>query len=273
MDNQSMNQAIEILVNNFTRHPELNLNSDQSNVFQMLQDFWRVKIFNSNGTLNDSDHLVDSLNESTLISYEFLEKPTPPYICFCTLPSGSCFATFQNVTTKHEAKKSAALISLMNSFFNEHPLRRISDEFILKSIDEAQLDYPNLCNISLQLYKRLLETCLNKTMLEFKQMMTVFQLLQWNGSIKAMRERNCHLNEVIEYYKNFKIDEEMRNKMSIDWIDREQKQSGIIITELHKVNNEIEASRLRGQELRFLKEKRNILLLASYQFDIEIKND
>ena len=161
----------------------------------------------------------------------------------------------------------------MNSFFNEHPLRRISDEFILKSIDEALLDYPNLCNISLQLYKRLLETCLNKTMLEFKQMMTVFQLLQWNGSIKAMRERNCHLNEVIEYYKNFKIDEEMRNKMSIDWIDREQKQSGIIITELHKVNNEIEASRLRGQELRFLKEKRNILLLASYQFDIEIKND
>ena len=41
-------------------------------------------------------------------------------------------------------------------------------------------------------------------MLEFKQMMTVFQLLQWNGSIKAMRERNCHLNAVIEYYKNLK---------------------------------------------------------------------
>ncbi len=65
----------------------------------------------------------------------------------------------------------------------------------------------------------------------------------------------------------------MRNKMSIDWIDREQKQFGIKNTELHKVNNKIKASRLRGQELRFLKEKRNILLLASYQFDIEIKND
>jgi hypothetical protein len=44
--------------------------------------------------------------------------------------------------------------------------------------------------------------CLNKTMLEFKQMMTVFQLLQWNGSLKAMRERNCNLDEVIEFYKN-----------------------------------------------------------------------
>ncbi len=39
-------------------------------------------------------------------------------------------------------------------------------------------------------------------MLEFKQMMTVFQLLQWNGSLKAMRERNCQLDEVIEFYKN-----------------------------------------------------------------------
>ena len=65
----------------------------------------------------------------------------------------------------------------------------------------------------------------------------------------------------------------MRNKMSIDWIDREQKQPGCIISELNKVNSEIETSRLRGQEIRFLKEKRNILLLASYQFDIEIKND
>ena len=44
--------------------------------------------------------------------------------------------------------------------------------------------------------------CLHKTMLEFKQMMTVFQLLQWNGSLKAMRDRNCQLEEVIEFYKN-----------------------------------------------------------------------
>jgi hypothetical protein len=29
----------------------------------------------------------------------------------------------------------------MNSFFNEHPLRRISEEFVSKSIEEAQLDF------------------------------------------------------------------------------------------------------------------------------------
>ena len=56
--------------------------------------------------------------------------------------------------------------------------------------------------MSLNLYKNLLEMCLNKTMLEFKQMMTIFQLLQWNGSLKAMRERGCSLNDVIKFYTN-----------------------------------------------------------------------
>lgn len=63
----------------------------------------------------------------------------------------------------------------------------------------------------------------------------------------------------------------MRSEMSLDWIAREQQQSGLIRNELEKVNSEIEAVRSSGQELRFLKEKRDILLLASYQFDVELK--
>jgi hypothetical protein len=91
MDNQSMSQAIEILVNNFTRNPDQAFNND---IFQTLADFWHFKTINNN-SYNESDNLIDSLNESSNISYEFLEKPSPPYICFCTLPNGSCFATFQ----------------------------------------------------------------------------------------------------------------------------------------------------------------------------------
>ena len=37
---------------------------------------------------------------------------------------------------------------------------------------------------------------LGKTMLEFQELMTVFQLLHWNGSLKAMRERQCSRQEV-----------------------------------------------------------------------------
>lgn len=64
----------------------------------------------------------------------------------------------------------------------------------------------------------------------------------------------------------------MRNEMSIDWMAREQTQPGVILTELKRVNQEIDDARLRGQELRFLKEKRDILLLASFQFDMEINS-
>lgn len=39
--------------------------------------------------------------------------------------------------TKAEARRSAAKIALMNSVFNEHPSRRITDEFIEKSVSEA----------------------------------------------------------------------------------------------------------------------------------------
>jgi len=64
----------------------------------------------------------------------------------------------------------------------------------------------------------------------------------------------------------------MRTQMSLDWIAREQQQPGIIQAQLNQVNAEIETARLNGQELRFFKEKRDILLLASYQFDMEINS-
>ena len=69
-----------------------------------------------------------------------------------------------------------------------------------------------------------------------------------------------------------KIDENMRHQMSLDWIAKEQQQNGIIEAQLKSVNAEIEIARLNGQELRFYKEKRDILLLASYQFDMEINS-
>ena len=45
---------------------------------------------------------------------------------------------FQNCPTKAEARRSAAKIALMNSVFNEHPSRKITDEFIEKAVSEAR---------------------------------------------------------------------------------------------------------------------------------------
>ena len=44
----------------------------------------------------------------------------PPYVCYVTLPGGSCFATFENCTTKAEARRSAAKIGLMNSVTSDY---------------------------------------------------------------------------------------------------------------------------------------------------------
>lgn len=51
-----------------------------------------------------------------------------------------CHSTFypQNCPTKAEARRSAAKIALMNSVFNEHPSRKITDEFIDKAVMEAR---------------------------------------------------------------------------------------------------------------------------------------
>jgi LIX1-like protein len=96
------------------------------NVVEALQDFWQMK--QSRGA---------DLKNGALVIYESVPGSTPPYVCYVTLPGGSCFGSFQNCPTKAEARRSAAKIALMNSVFNEHPSRKITDEFIEKAIAEA----------------------------------------------------------------------------------------------------------------------------------------
>lgn len=47
----------------------------------------------------------------------------------------------KNCPTKAEARRSAAKIALMNSVFNEHPSRQISDDFIEKAVAEARASF------------------------------------------------------------------------------------------------------------------------------------
>ena len=74
------------------------------NVVEKLQQFWQTKC--QQGA---------DLRQGALVIYEGVPAPAPPYICYVTLPGGSCFATFENCTTKADARRSAAKIGLMNS--------------------------------------------------------------------------------------------------------------------------------------------------------------
>lgn len=111
----------------------------------------------------------------------------------------------------------------------------------------------------------MLESSKGRSMLEFQELMTVFQLLHWNGSLRAMRERNCTRQEVLSHYSNRALDDDMRSQMALDWIAREQESPGIIRLELEQAASELAAARLGGRELRFSKEKRDILVLALSQ--------
>lgn len=100
------------------------------------------------------------LKNGALVIYESVPSTSQPYVCYVTLPGGSCFGSFQvsfldvddlkesqmlfpqqNCPTKAEARRSSAKIALMNSVFNEHPSRKISDDFIEKAVNEARASF------------------------------------------------------------------------------------------------------------------------------------
>ncbi|KAI8438899.1 hypothetical protein MSG28_011230 [Choristoneura fumiferana] len=178
-------------------------------VYRALQEFWQVKAARGGAA-------------GALVIYESVPAAHPPYVCY-------------NCPTKAEARRSAAKIALMNSVFNEHESRRISEHFIEKAVAEARAF--------------MLEANKGRTMLEFQELMTVFQLLHWNGSLRAMRERQCS-----------------RQEMAREWAAREREAAaggGVLRPELARAERELRSARLAARELRFPKEKRDILTLAA----------
>jgi len=227
-------------------------------VVEALQEFWQMKA--ARGA---------TLKNGALVIYESVPASAQPYICYVTLPGGACFGSFENCPTKAEARRSAAKIALMNSVFNEHPSRTITEDVIDKLIEEARQSLQSCASDTvdpgISAYKFMLEQNSGKTMLEFQELMTVFQLLHWNGSLKAMRERQCSRQEVVQHYSHRALDDDMRAQMALDWIAREQETPGILSRELNQAERELDSARRAGKELRFPKEKKDILMLASSQ--------
>ena len=108
----------------------------------------------------------------------------------------------------------------------------------------------------------MLEQNVGSTMLQFQELMTVFQLLHWNGSLAAMRERQCSRQEVVQHYSHRMLDDDMRGMMAMDWVSREEEQPGTIEKEMSKAEEELDKARRAGRELRFPKEKKDILTQA-----------
>ncbi|XP_059397495.1 protein limb expression 1-like isoform X1 [Carassius carassius] len=227
------------------------------NVVGMLHQFWEQK--QMKGMMMETENLV---------VYESIPSPGPPYICYVSLPGGSCFGNLKYCYSKAEARRDAARIALMNSTFNELPCRRITSEFISRSVKEAiSTTSGNIADASdpgtsIGAYCLMLELNTGKTMLEFQEIMTVFQLLHWNGTLKAFRQMRCSRQEVILYYSQQRLDERTRSHMALDWLQKEQQSPGLLSQELQLAMKELGEARRIGRELRFYKEKKEILSLA-----------
>ncbi|XP_038259081.1 protein limb expression 1 homolog [Dermochelys coriacea] len=253
-------ESLQYLIAQVLPHRDPALVFKDLNVVAVLQEFWENKqkqkaVFPSEGT----------------VVYESLNSPGPPFVSYVTLPGGSCFGNFQCCLSRAEARRDAAKVALINSLFNELPCRKITKEFIMESVQEAvsstsgTLSDADDPSTSIGAYHYMLESNMGKTMLEFQELMIVFQLLHWNGSLKALREIKCSRQEVISYYSQYSLDERMRSHMALDWIMKEQESPGIISQELQVALRELEEARKAGQELRFHKEKKEILSLALSQ--------
>ena len=70
-------------------------------------------------------------------------------------------------------------------------VRRLIGNFVIQGGPESA-DAPDT---GIGAFRFMLSSNRGKTMLEFQELMTVFQLLHWNGSLKAMRERQCSRQE------------------------------------------------------------------------------
>ena len=69
------------------------------NVVEELQEFWQMKA--ARGA---------SLKNGALVIYESVPASAPPYVCYVTLPGGSCFGSY-GVSEK-------AAVELCVEFFN-----------------------------------------------------------------------------------------------------------------------------------------------------------
>ncbi|XP_030022110.1 protein limb expression 1 homolog isoform X1 [Manduca sexta] len=234
------------------------------NVVEALQEFWQVKAARGGGAAGGG---------GALVIYESVPAACPPYVCYVTLPGGACFGSFQNCPTKAEARRSAAKIALMNSVFNEHESRRISEHFIEKAVAEARASFAGDAgshhqdpSAGIAAFRFMLEANKGRTMLEFQELMTVFQLLHWNGSLRELRERQCSRQEVVAHYSARALDDAMREQMAVEWAAREREAGaaggGVLRVELARAERELRQARLAARELRFPKEKRDILQMA-----------
>ena len=251
-----LQRAVDAVVSSFKSNSSIS----DVNAVEALKEFWHLK--EAKGA---------HFPLGNFVKYEAYSL-TIPIVYFVTLPGGSCFGSFEQCSTSESAKQSAAKIALTNSVLNEHSCNIISSSTIDQMVSAASASFPSAQPGSLEspldVFKGILQEHIGKSFLSFQEKMSVFQLLHWNGDLKEMKKQHCSRKEILQHYLCRGIDNALILKLVSDWMIREKQQPGIISEKLLEVQGQTEAARLAGQELRFHKEKLNILQEALKQLSI-----
>ncbi|KAM9250358.1 LOW QUALITY PROTEIN: protein limb expression 1 homolog [Cariama cristata] len=138
-----------------------------------------------------------------IVVYESLSSLGPQFVSYITLPGGSSFGNFQSHLNRGEAR-DAEKMALINSVFNELPCHSFSREFIMESVQETVSSASISDDISLEDHQGkifyedfvdrivwVLKSQSLMSMLPFQDLMIIFQLLHWNGSLEALHETKC----------------------------------------------------------------------------------
>lgn len=254
----TLHRAVDAVLNSYS----ISKHRQQVDAVESLEEFWQTKL--------------SKMPSPELIIYELEPGDRAPYVSYVTLPGGSCFGSFEYCRTKADAKCSAAKIALMNSVLNEHPSRKcITDDFIERAVNQAntieqefinkrQSDKEHSSKV-VHAYRFMLRAMKGKSQLEFQELMTMFRLLDWNGTLRVLRDKRLSRQHVLSHYKSRTIDEDIRGQMALDWVSREQTTTDIVANSYEQACREIREFSLKGRELRFVKEKKEILALAMQQ--------
>lgn len=155
--------------------------------------------------------------------------------------------------------------------------RCITDTFIENAVKKARDSEESLTNQPpadaddpsqiVGAFQFLLTSMKGKSLLEFQELMTIFQLLNWNGTLNVLRDKGLSRQHVLSHYKTQTIDKDIRAQMASDWTSQEQTKPESVAKCYEQACRELEEFCLKGRELRFVKEKREILALALQQLD------
>lgn len=115
---------------------------------------------------------------------------------------------------------------------------------------------------SVDVFHNLLLLNRGTTLLELKERITVFQLFQWNGDIQKAKAEGLSRDAVLQLSLFARLDDQLRSQMAVKWARMEVEDRGRITRELQIVKRELDRLRASGRELRFSKEKKDILLEA-----------